>query len=66
MVAHDTDSAAEAGRFIAISDERNQWERYALAMWEDGYRAGAGDVMQAFGDGWRHGLEAGAERGTAA
>ena len=32
----------------------------------DGYRAGSAELMRAFGDGWRCGLEARAERGTAA
>jgi len=32
----------------------------------DDYGADTADLMRAFGDGWRCGLEAGAERGTAA
>lgn len=47
--------------------ERDRWLRFALAMWSDGYRAASGDlddvVLLAFADGWRCGLEAGAERG---
>ena len=43
--------------------------RCGVMIWlviADGYRAGSADLMRAFGDGWRCGLEARAERGTAA
>ena len=43
--------------------------RCGVMIWlviADGYRADSADLMRAFGDGWRCGLEARAERGTAA
>ena len=61
---------AEVERLLALSDERDQWMRFALAMWLDGFGAPSGDlddtVLCAFADGWHCGLQAGAERGSSA
>jgi hypothetical protein len=58
---------AEVERLLTLSDERDQWNSLVLTAWCDGYRAASGDlhdtVLRAFADGWRCGLEAGAERG---
>lgn len=73
MVTHDADVAvepAELAQVVTLSDERDLWHRRVLTAWRDGYRAAADDlddtVLAAFADGWRLGLLAGAERGTAA
>jgi hypothetical protein len=70
IVTHEADTAADADKLFGPGGERDQRSQLVLTAWRDGYRAGVGDlddmVMQAFSDGWRCGLEAGAERRTAA
>ena len=54
-------------RETVASGPRRSW--CGVMIWlviADGCRAGSADLMRAFGDRWRCGLEARAERGTAA
>lgn len=46
---------ADIAAFLELSDERDQWERYVLAMWRDGWHAAelahAGDYHHGYIDG---------------
>ena len=60
----------EVERPLVLSGERDEWNHLVLTAWRDGYHVASGDlgdtVLRAFADGWRCGLEAGAERGSTA